>query len=188
MRLVGMARVTWAILSLKGMRGSLKMGSVLSEITCPKCGFRNATEDYYYRTSEVYVFCMRCGYSESVTRNWKKKRATYREEKSGGIGAFCYQLVGAVGFALGTIGNSDEFREKVERGKSRRKVAKECSVFSYTFRRSGEWYIRDVIEGETLRFSLDRFLGESRRLPEQSGSRPRGSRLFAGLCGPCRAI
>jgi uncharacterized Zn finger protein (UPF0148 family) len=43
-----------------------KMGSVQSEITCDKCKYPQAFEDYYYKSGEVYVFCPRCGYCFSA--------------------------------------------------------------------------------------------------------------------------
>ena len=42
------------------------MGSVQSEIECPKCKYPRAFEDYYYKSGEVYIFCQRCGFCFSA--------------------------------------------------------------------------------------------------------------------------
>lgn len=40
------------------------MGSVIDTIECPNCK-HDATEDFYYKTGEAYIFCNNCGYSYS---------------------------------------------------------------------------------------------------------------------------
>jgi len=42
------------------------MGSVQSDVVCPKCNFEYAWSDYYYKSGEGYMFCNRCGFSHSA--------------------------------------------------------------------------------------------------------------------------
>lgn len=39
------------------------MASVLTEIECPNCG-HEATDDFYYKTGEEYIYCKHCGYTK----------------------------------------------------------------------------------------------------------------------------
>jgi len=59
------------------------MGSVISDVECNNCGYEGATEDYYYKSNEVYVFCHRCGYSYSRTIKYdiKKGKRIYKKVK-----------------------------------------------------------------------------------------------------------
>lgn len=54
------------------------MGSVLSDIDCPRCG-QSATEDYYYKTDEVYIMCSYCGYYYNKRVITKKGKAVVDE-------------------------------------------------------------------------------------------------------------
>jgi len=47
------------------------MGSVQTTIECPNCK-KDAIEDYYYRSGEVYIFCCNCGYLYSLW--WKRDK------------------------------------------------------------------------------------------------------------------
>jgi hypothetical protein len=38
------------------------MGSTIDNITCPKCKYKEATTELYYKTGEEIIFCSRCGY------------------------------------------------------------------------------------------------------------------------------
>jgi len=42
------------------------MGSVLDFIECPNCK-HEASDDFYYKTGEEYIFCQNCGYHRSAT-------------------------------------------------------------------------------------------------------------------------
>ena len=43
------------------------MGSVISNIECPRCKSEECFEDYYYKSGEFYISCPDCGYHHSVT-------------------------------------------------------------------------------------------------------------------------
>ena len=38
------------------------MGSVISDIECPRCKSENCSEEFYYKTGEEYISCLDCGY------------------------------------------------------------------------------------------------------------------------------
>jgi Zn ribbon nucleic-acid-binding protein len=42
------------------------MGSVSYTVTCPQCGNEDAYGETYYKQYEDYVFCEKCGYSETI--------------------------------------------------------------------------------------------------------------------------
>lgn len=47
------------------------MGSIYSAVECPQCAC-SATEDYYYKSNEKYIWCYRCGYSyENIIEEWE---------------------------------------------------------------------------------------------------------------------
>lgn len=52
------------------------MGSVLSEVNCPKCGFERAMVDYYYKSGEEYVRCYQCGYASDLFMTCPPKNGT----------------------------------------------------------------------------------------------------------------
>ncbi|MEQ2526991.1 hypothetical protein WMO40_09780 [Bacillaceae bacterium CLA-AA-H227] len=64
------------------------MASLMYAIKCPCCG-RSALEDNYYKSHEMYIFCMRCGYYYTKTiQKYTKNSIEYKEKKSEGHGVF----------------------------------------------------------------------------------------------------
>ncbi|GGB34199.1 hypothetical protein F3157_05070 [Virgibacillus dakarensis] len=63
------------------------MASTYSAIACPHCGCC-ATEDYYYKTWEKFIWCYRCGYSyEKTIDYWKNaNEPVYSEREYKGHG------------------------------------------------------------------------------------------------------
>jgi hypothetical protein len=62
------------------------MASHLSAIKCPCCG-RSAFEDYYYKTGEKYIACIRCGYNYTKTvEGMKDHQPLYKETEYIGYG------------------------------------------------------------------------------------------------------
>lgn len=62
------------------------MASVISPIECPNC-HRTATEDYYYKSEERYVWCFKCGYNYTKTIKWESAGDyEYLEEEFTGYG------------------------------------------------------------------------------------------------------
>ena len=41
------------------------MGSVISNVNCPRCGSEECFEDFYYKTGEIFSSCPDCGYHRS---------------------------------------------------------------------------------------------------------------------------
>ena len=59
------------------------MGSVVEHVECPECNYKEATNDYYYKSGEEYVNCPQCGYSYSQTRKRNpKNKNLYLEDGS----------------------------------------------------------------------------------------------------------
>lgn len=130
------------------------MGSVMSEIECSNCGFEYATEDYYYKSSEVYIFCSRCGYTESEfianrddLKNKKTKTPRYKHEKIGGHGCYCYRTKGAIAFALGPVkkGLIQELSKHI----------KKMDKCNYTYKWQGKWFIKDLLTGKKMPFAFE---------------------------------
>ena len=85
------------------------MGSVLDFIECPNCK-HEASDDFYYKTGEEYIFCQNCGYHKSATiinrdkafneltdADWEIKEnkhpyCAYRVSTYGSIGYYCGSL------------------------------------------------------------------------------------------------
>lgn len=57
------------------------MGSTIDNTTCPKCKYKEATRELYYKTGEEIIFCMRCGYNSEYNIYSPKK-----PKNSGGKG------------------------------------------------------------------------------------------------------
>ena len=134
------------------------MGSVISYETCPKCDLEEGMSvDFYYKSDEEYRFCNRCGYSytrEITNRedsdkdeDWKPK---YKEKRSKGIGCFKY---GSGVLSCGHYTNK-KFRKELEEDvkKYNSKNSEKIKTAEYTFKDKGEWFIKDVITGETRPF------------------------------------
>jgi hypothetical protein len=77
------------------------MSSVLDSITCPQCGYSEATVDFDCRTSEEETSCRHCGFYESWTakRDQDGKPRGWTHEINKGFGALWYRVKGAIGFA-----------------------------------------------------------------------------------------
>jgi Zn ribbon nucleic-acid-binding protein len=46
------------------------MGSVISNVSCPRCESEECFQDFYYKTDEIYISCPDCGYHKSFF--WKR--------------------------------------------------------------------------------------------------------------------
>lgn len=129
------------------------MGSVLSEMECPSCGFEHATSDFYYKTREEYIFCTRCGFSEQTTIDRKKSKfpdsIVLVRERKGGKGSYIYKPKGAVAFGLGPVS-----KDVIESLKANLAQLTTCK---YTFRRKSQWFIRDLLTNKTMPFSEESF-------------------------------
>jgi len=52
------------------------MSSVSTLVECPHCKSPNCNEEFYYKTGELYILCMDCGYLE---------QHYYKRDKSGSL-------------------------------------------------------------------------------------------------------
>lgn len=137
------------------------MGSVLSEIKCPECGYENACIDFYYKSGEEYVWCNRCGYYSSWTirenriGNKSLKRTDFVEEIKKGIGRWCVMFKGGgtSGVILSRI-QKVEFEKDYSSGNMKNIDGDKPTEVFYTFynEEKEEWYIRDLIKNEDYPF------------------------------------
>ncbi len=127
------------------------MGSVLSEINCPKCGFERATRDYYYKSGEEFVLCYQCGYHSDILIDWEKAncadKIVWKHEENGGRGCYSYKSKEKPAFCLGPVakGTINALKSKLE----------DLAVCRYSFRRKGKWFIKDLLSKKTEPFSYD---------------------------------
>ncbi|WP_400244505.1 hypothetical protein AB3U99_24025 [Niallia sp. JL1B1071] len=64
------------------------MGSIYYAVKCPCCG-RSAFKDYYYKTDEEYIVCLRCGFFyKKVIESETANSVEYVEETNDGHGIF----------------------------------------------------------------------------------------------------
>lgn len=57
------------------------MGSIIYARECPCCG-RSAVEECFYKTDELFIYCLRCGYNYTKTIESETQNSVeYREEK-----------------------------------------------------------------------------------------------------------
>lgn len=98
------------------------MGSVLDYIECPNCK-HEASDDFYYKTGEEYIFCEHCGYRREVTilnRDKSLKDLTDADwdlkETKNPLGAYRITVNEGVGSELGSFESEEQieqFRKQV---------------------------------------------------------------------------
>ena len=110
------------------------MGSTLDNTTCPKCKYKEATRELYYKTGEEIIFCSRCGYnSEYNIYNSKKPK------NSGGKGIIFIGFNGS--------GTSNQFSKKyldivkaeLEKDNIKNGYGNSASEIYYTKKVKGKW-------------------------------------------------
>jgi hypothetical protein len=86
------------------------LSSVLDSITCPQCGYAQATVDFDCRTSEEEISCRRCGFYESWTakRDQDGKPRGWTHEINRGFGALWYRRLAGIGFASHLFNSAQE--------------------------------------------------------------------------------
>jgi len=96
------------------------MGSVISDIECPNCN-REAYDDFYYKTGEVYVNCNHCGYHHSATiKNRDKKLNELTDddwkivELKNPYGSYKISCYDSIGFSCGSLENEEQANELKE--------------------------------------------------------------------------
>ncbi|WP_102349246.1 hypothetical protein [Bacillus sp. Marseille-P3661] len=92
------------------------MASNISAVECPQCG-RSAIQDYYYKTDEVYIQCIRCGFTYSRTiKIENEKEIIFDEVRNKGYGIAC--IVNHDGRRKTTLLGSELSPELIEQFKS----------------------------------------------------------------------
>lgn len=136
------------------------MGSVMSNCTCEDCGYEEATQDFYYRSGEVYVFCGRCGsgYTHDITnrddyeegRDWTPNFETTETHCDGTFSCGGKKANGNPPGAhrIGGIKNEDIplIIQDVENQKHLYGHAK------LTYKRNDEWVVHDLLNDEIKPF------------------------------------
>lgn len=131
------------------------MGSVLSEIECPQCGCEECSSDFYYKSGEEYIFCVRCGYSytnDIVNRdlydkseNWTPQ---FKTTEKNGMGVFKYSSTGS-GYAITGIYKKNDAKSMSKDILKHNEESEDKIVeASYTFQDNGDWFVHNVLTGE----------------------------------------
>lgn len=136
----------------------------MSDVKCPKCKYKYAMSDLYYRTGEEYIFCDRCGYSLSWTikeedRKNKKllKDCEFDKKESGGFGSYSVMFDG--GGSTGSFDNKKDFetwkkdiKKRLEEGTLVNMVGDKATEVEYTFKKDGKWFVKDLIKNKEYSF------------------------------------
>jgi len=132
------------------------MGSAISEINCPKCGFGQAMRDYYYKSGEEFVICYQCGYLSELFIDEEKTKCAdkiaWKHEVTGGRGCYSYKSKEASASCIGPVvkGTIDALKSQLDK----------LVVCKYTFKRKGKWFIKDLLDKKTEHFSYDLILSD----------------------------
>jgi hypothetical protein len=122
------------------------MGSVISNVKCPKCDYKYATSDYYYKSDEDYIFCDRCGYFHNP------------KENGGGFGTYkiMFGYCGIV-YSLPNNDELDKFADNIKKdfydGKIVNGADENATAIKITFFKDGRWHIKDILKDKTYLFS-----------------------------------
>jgi Zn ribbon nucleic-acid-binding protein len=91
------------------------MGSVLDFIECPNCK-HEASDDFYYKTGEEYIFCQNCGYHRSATiinRDKALNELTNSDweikENKHPYGAYRLKVYHSIGTQCGSLENEEQY-------------------------------------------------------------------------------
>jgi len=129
------------------------MDSIWSEIKCPECGFERAVSDFYKEHGYKCVRCWRCGFFKQTISGKKANlgdSVVSGPQSIGGRGCFICKYKGEKCFPTGPVSKRIIKWLKAESGK--------MVVCKYTFKRKGQWFIRDLLTNKTMPFYYERFV------------------------------
>jgi hypothetical protein len=93
------------------------MASVLDFIECPNCG-QEASDDFYYKTGEEYIFCQNCGYHRSATIINRDKALNELtdddweiKENKHPFGVYRLSTYGSIGYQCGSLSSEQEYND-----------------------------------------------------------------------------
>ena len=93
------------------------MASVLDFIECPNCG-QEASDDFYYKTGEEYIFCQNCGYHRSATIINRDKALNELNDSDWEIkenkhpfGVYRLSTYGSIGYHCGSLSSEQEYND-----------------------------------------------------------------------------
>jgi predicted nucleic-acid-binding Zn-ribbon protein len=101
------------------------MGSVISNVNCPRCGSEECFEDFYYKTGEIFSSCPDCGYHRSSFYKRDDNGKLIKLDESKGFefdnlvidqkycpepyGAYKLRIVGELGGVSGTLITKEDY-------------------------------------------------------------------------------
>ena len=142
------------VIGENGERIYIRGDSDIYEEECPNCGFEYAHVTRFLDTRNKHLLCTGCGFCEDEEIDEENsdfpRLIVWKCQEKDGEGAYV--------LARKSEPNTVEFRS------ANREVVKQlkANIFKfmsckYTFRRKGEWLIRDLIAKETMPFSYEDF-------------------------------
>jgi len=138
------------------------MGSVMSDVKCinPKCKFKYAMRDFYYKSGEEYNSCLKCGSTwgveitnrpneiEKVFPKDCKWTAKFKEYKNIRMCAYEYgKEQGAKACGGIAIKDLQDFKKQILK-------EKEITHATYTRKIKGKWLKFDIINGTKTDFEV----------------------------------
>ena len=103
------------------------MGSVITYIECPNCKSEYCSEDYYYKTGEMYTKCSQCGYTNDNFFKRDDKGQFIKIDKTKGdtfdnfevvhihipnpYGVYEVHAKDSVGYTIGTLVDEKQYQE-----------------------------------------------------------------------------
>jgi len=120
--------------------------SEYSRKKCLKCGYTHAEEEADYESGKIYTECDRCGYCECKVIIGKLPKGLRYLYRKGGRGIYLKKPDATViGISVGPVkkGLIQELREQAE----------EMVECRYTFKRNGQWFIKDLKTNKKVPYS-----------------------------------
>ena len=131
------------------------MSSVITDVECPRCEYKEASRDYNCRNFSNYIICHCCGYIEDESINFEKSKLPdvilWETKIVNGKGSYIYSTKDSVGFATGVV-----LDDTVSYLKNKIDNFRTCK---YTFQMDERWFIKDLLSGEVIPFSTDLYWG-----------------------------
>jgi hypothetical protein len=151
------------------------MGSVLNHIDCPKCGYEEATSDYYYNSGEEYIFCSKCGYHlsheiirEDIDNPTENDVGGYKQDEGGGFGA--YRIMFDGGGSLGSFKTEEDIKEfekgiieQYEKGELKNGNNQMPTEIIITYKKEDVWFVKDLITKQEYEFTKKEVLDKLKR-------------------------
>lgn len=103
------------------------MGSVQSEMECPRCKSEGCLTEYYYKNHEEFIFCPECGYQKIY--RWKRNGEGHLCKKDDSLG---YEFDNLIPEIVETENPFGAFRIMYEKGGSTGTIETEEAYHEFT--------------------------------------------------------